>query len=157
MLTSLFKLLQICMVDGKLHGYCSSGSRVFRDFDIKRAAGGASFSPIQRQETVQVTNNYLEIHLFWSGKGTCCVPRQGTFGPLISAISATPNFRPSVSNTPPSTKKNRTGLIVGILVPIAVVSFLSLLALYIFRQRKKKQYLSDNYEGNFFSGYFFII
>ncbi|KAF5781441.1 putative protein kinase RLK-Pelle-DLSV family [Helianthus annuus] len=122
------------------------GSRVFRDFDIKRAAGGASFSPIQRQETVQVTNNYLEIHLFWSGKGTCCVPRQGTFGPLISAISATPNFRPSVSNTPPSTKKNKTGLIVGILVPIAVVSFLSLLALYIFRQRKKKQDSFDNYE-----------
>ncbi|KVI10251.1 hypothetical protein Ccrd_011357 [Cynara cardunculus var. scolymus] len=123
------------------------GNLVFPDFDIKRAAGGASFSPVSRQETVQVSNNYLEIHLFWSGKGTCCIPQQGDFGPLISAVSATPNFVPSVSNAPPSTKKkNRTGLIVGILVPVAVVSFLSLLALYIFRQRRKRKDATDNYE-----------
>uniref|UniRef100_A0A251TBG1 non-specific serine/threonine protein kinase n=1 Tax=Helianthus annuus TaxID=4232 RepID=A0A251TBG1_HELAN len=57
-----------------------------------------------------------------------------------------PKLPPTVSNTPPSTKKNRTGLIVGILVPIAVVTFLSLLVLYIFRQRRKKQDTSDNYE-----------
>ncbi|KAI3675666.1 hypothetical protein L1987_85258 [Smallanthus sonchifolius] len=126
------------------------GNLVFQDFNIKREAGGASFSPVSKQATVKVSDNYLEIHLFWSGKGTCCVPYQGTFGPLISAISATPNFIPTVSNTPPSTKKkNRTGLIVGILVPIAVVSFLSLLALYIFRQRRKKQDTSDNYEEFF--------
>ncbi|KAK9070626.1 hypothetical protein SSX86_011028 [Deinandra increscens subsp. villosa] len=122
------------------------GNRVYEDFDIKREAKGASFSPVSRVETVQVSDNYLEIHLFWSGKGTCCVPYEGTFGPLISAISATPNFTPTVSNTLPSTKKNRTGLIVGILVPIAVVSFLSLLALYIFCHRRKKQDTSDNYE-----------
>ncbi|KAJ0734099.1 putative protein kinase RLK-Pelle-DLSV family [Helianthus annuus] len=123
------------------------GNLVFQDFDIKRAAKGASFRPVSGQATVQVSDNYLEIHLFWSGKGTCCVPNQGTFGPLISAISATPNFRPSVSNTPPSTKKkNRTGLIVGIVVPVAVVSFMSSLALYIFRQQRKKHDISDNYE-----------
>ncbi|KAD5318021.1 hypothetical protein R6Q59_033352 [Mikania micrantha] len=122
------------------------GNRVFQDFDIKREARGASFSPVSRDATVQVSDNFLEIHLFWSGKGTCCVPVQGTFGPLISAISATPNFTPTVSNTPPSTKKNRTGLIVGIVVPVAVVSFLSLLALYILRQRRKKQDSTDNYE-----------
>ncbi|XP_076900237.1 putative LRR receptor-like serine/threonine-protein kinase At1g56140 [Bidens hawaiensis] len=123
------------------------GNMVFQDFDIKRAAGGASFSPVSRQATVEVSNNYLEIHLFWSGKGTCCVPEQGTFGPLISAISATPNFRPNVTNTTPSTKKKtRTGMMVGISVPIAVVSFLSLLALYTFCQRRKKQDTPDNYE-----------
>ncbi|KAL8237671.1 hypothetical protein R6Q59_018752 [Mikania micrantha] len=123
------------------------GIRVFQDFDIKREAGGASFSPVRKDVTVQVLDNYLEIHLFWSGKGTCCVPNPGTFGPLISAISANSNFRPSVSNTPPSTKKkNRTGLIVGILVPIAVVSFLSLIAIRVFRQRRKKQDTSDSYE-----------
>ncbi|KAK9070625.1 hypothetical protein SSX86_011027 [Deinandra increscens subsp. villosa] len=123
------------------------GNRMFEDFDIKRQARGASFSPVSWVETVQVSDNYLEIHLLWTGKGTCCVPNQGTIGPLISAISATPNFTPTVNNTPPSTKKNnRTGLIVGILVPIAVVSFLSLLALYIIRQRRKKQDTTDNYE-----------
>ncbi|XP_076910282.1 putative LRR receptor-like serine/threonine-protein kinase At1g56130 [Bidens hawaiensis] len=123
------------------------GNRVFQDFDIKRAAGGASSSPVTRQETVQVSDNYLEIHLFWAGKGTCCVPEQGTFGPLISAISATPNFIPTVRNTAPSTnKKNNTGLIVGIVVPIVIIGSLSLLALYIIRQRRKKQDTSDNYE-----------
>ncbi|KAK1440115.1 hypothetical protein QVD17_05940 [Tagetes erecta] len=122
------------------------GKRVFQDFDIKKSAGGASFSPVSRQATVEVSDNYLEIHLFWSGKGTCCVPEQGTFGPLISAISVISNFRPNVSNTPPSTNKNRTGLIVGILVPVAVVSFLSLSALYICHLRRKKQDASDNYQ-----------
>ncbi|KAK1440114.1 hypothetical protein QVD17_05939 [Tagetes erecta] len=126
------------------------GNRVFQDFDIKKEAGGASFSPVLRQATVHVLENYVEIHLFWSGKGTCCVPDQGTFGPLISAISATPNFRPSVRNTPPSTKttkkKNRTGLIVGILVPITVVSFLYLLAIYIFRQCRKEHDILNKYE-----------
>jgi hypothetical protein len=33
-----------------------------------------------------VSENYLEIHLFWAGKGTCCTPVIGYYGPLISAI-----------------------------------------------------------------------
>ena len=33
-----------------------------------------------------VSENYLEIHLFWAGKGTCCIPVQGYYGPLILAI-----------------------------------------------------------------------
>ncbi|KAL4554372.1 hypothetical protein LXL04_039510 [Taraxacum kok-saghyz] len=124
------------------------GNRVFENFDIKMAAGGASNTPVTREVIVEVLNNYLEVHLFWAGKGTCCIPTQGTFGPLISAISATPNFNPSVNNNPPSNskKKNNTGLIVGILVPIAVLSFLTLLALYIIRQRNKRRDTSGNYD-----------
>ncbi|XP_023757155.1 probable LRR receptor-like serine/threonine-protein kinase At1g56140 [Lactuca sativa] len=126
------------------------GNQVIKDFDIKREAGGASFSPVTREVTVDVINNYLEIHLLWTGKGTCCVPDQGTFGPLISAISATPNFIPSVRNNPPSNNKNNnTGLIVGILVPIGAVSFLTLLALYILRQRRKRKDTSGNYDEEF--------
>jgi len=37
-----------------------------------------------------VTTNFFEIHFLWTGKGTCCIPTQGTYGPLVSAISATP-------------------------------------------------------------------
>ncbi|GKB75351.1 reverse transcriptase domain-containing protein, partial [Tanacetum coccineum] len=56
-------------------------------------------------------------------------------------------FTPTMRNNPPSTKKkNNAGLIAGILVPIAVVSFLALLAHYIIRQRRKKQDTFDDYE-----------
>ena len=58
---------------------------------MQKEAGGASFVAVQKEyNNVQVSQNYLEIHLFWAGKGTCCVPAQGTYGPSISAISATP-------------------------------------------------------------------
>lgn len=70
--------------------YLCKGILVERDFDIRKAAGGQSFRPVQKNYTVQVTANYLEIHLFWNGKGTCCVPFQGTYGPSISALSVIP-------------------------------------------------------------------
>uniref|UniRef100_A0A7N2N0T6 non-specific serine/threonine protein kinase n=1 Tax=Quercus lobata TaxID=97700 RepID=A0A7N2N0T6_QUELO len=69
------------------------GNLVLKDFDIRKEAGGASFVAVQKEHNnVQVSENYLEIHLFWAGKGTCCVPAQGTYGPSISAISATPEL-----------------------------------------------------------------
>ncbi|KAJ0099663.1 hypothetical protein Patl1_21104 [Pistacia atlantica] len=34
----------------------------------------------------------MEINFFWAGKGTCSIPTQGTYGPLISTISATRVF-----------------------------------------------------------------
>lgn len=64
------------------------GHLVLKDFDIQKAAGGVSNRAVQRDFTVQVTKNYLEIHFFWAGKGTCCIPTQGTYGPSVSAISA---------------------------------------------------------------------
>ncbi|GLT56317.1 hypothetical protein SLA2020_293650 [Shorea laevis] len=113
------------------------GNRVFKDFNILKEAGGSSRQAVKKDITAQVSENYLEIHLFWAGKGTCCIPFQGTYGPLISAISATPNFTPSVSNKPPSSSKNRTGLIVGVIVGVGVVSFLFLAAFFIFGRRPK--------------------
>nr|POE72595.1 putative lrr receptor-like serine/threonine-protein kinase [Quercus suber] len=124
----------------------SLGRRVFdiyiqgklfeKDFDIRKEAGGASFVAVSKVYKVQVSENYLEIHLFWAGKGTCCVPAQGTYGPSMSAISATPDFTPTVSNNPPSNSKNRAGLIVG-LVGVEVLSFLSVfMVLYVIRRRK---------------------
>jgi hypothetical protein len=60
-----------------------------QDFDIRKEAGGRSYSVVKVQCTVPVTRNFLEVHLFWAGKGTCCVPSQGHYGPAISALSAT--------------------------------------------------------------------
>ncbi|TXG71291.1 hypothetical protein EZV62_006226 [Acer yangbiense] len=115
------------------------GNRVQKDFDIKKEAGGVPRRAIQRLFTARVSENYLEIHLFWAGKGTCCIPAQGTYGPSISAISAIPNFIPSVSNIPPTgPKKNRTGLIAGIVVGVGLLSLLSVIAvLWIVRRRNR--------------------
>ncbi|KAK4594663.1 hypothetical protein RGQ29_018381 [Quercus rubra] len=69
------------------------GNLVLKEFDIQKEASGASFVAVSKEyKNVQVSENYLEIHLFWAGKGTCCVPAQGTYGPSISAISATPEL-----------------------------------------------------------------
>ncbi|KAK0596551.1 hypothetical protein LWI29_016713 [Acer saccharum] len=101
------------------------GNRVQKDFDIKKEAGGASKRALERLFTARVSENYLEIHLFWAGKGTCCIPAQ--------------DFIPSVSNIPPtSPKKNRTGLIAGIVVGVGLLILLSIIAiLWIVRSRNK--------------------
>lgn len=65
------------------------GNLALKDFDIRREAGG-SFRAVVKDFNARVTENHLEIHLFWAGKGTCCVPAQGIYGPSISAISVTP-------------------------------------------------------------------
>ncbi|KAK0596243.1 hypothetical protein LWI29_014033 [Acer saccharum] len=115
------------------------GNRVLKDFEIKKEAGGISERAVQKQFKAQVSENYLEIHLFWAGKGTCCIPNQGTYGPSISAISATPDFIPTISNNPPTSrsKTNRTGLIVGIVVGVGLISFLLAAILWIIRRRKR--------------------
>ncbi|KAJ4980471.1 hypothetical protein NE237_031308 [Protea cynaroides] len=55
-----------------------------------KEAGGVSFRAVQKVIQAQVSQNFLEIHLFWAGKGTYYIPTQGTHGPSISAISAIP-------------------------------------------------------------------
>jgi hypothetical protein len=74
------------------HIFCFKfqGILVLKDFDIQREAGGVSYRAVQKHFRSEVKENYLEVHLFWAGKGTCCIPRQGTYGPLIQTISATP-------------------------------------------------------------------
>ncbi|KAK7405410.1 hypothetical protein VNO78_06686 [Psophocarpus tetragonolobus] len=114
------------------------GNLVLKDFNIKKEAGGKSFSVVQMKFRVEVLENYLEIHFIWAGKGTCCIPTQGTYGPLISAISAIPDFIPTVSNKPPSSKRNKTGLIVGIVVGVGVVCFLLVLAFFYVNYKQKR-------------------
>ena len=59
-----------------------------KDFDISKEAGGVERA-IRKNFKAHVSENYLEIHLFWVGKGTCCIPERGFYGPLISAIHVT--------------------------------------------------------------------
>ncbi|KAI8533324.1 hypothetical protein RHMOL_Rhmol10G0000500 [Rhododendron molle] len=117
------------------------GNRVWKDFNIKKEASGASFQAVQKDFPAQVLENYLEIHLFWAGKGTCCIPTAGTYGPSISAISVTRDF-----NNPPTGKKIKIGLILGIFVPVGVVSCLSVLVLFYFVQRRKRLHRNKDEE-----------
>ncbi|KAL5744846.1 hypothetical protein ACOSQ2_027962 [Xanthoceras sorbifolium] len=106
------------------------GNRVAKDFNIKQEAGGVS---------KRVSENYLEIHLLWAGKGTCCILDQSTYGPSIAAISATPDFIPTISNNHPvSNKRNRTGLISGIVVGVGLGSFLLVLTIFWIVRRRKR-------------------
>ncbi|XP_018452216.1 probable LRR receptor-like serine/threonine-protein kinase At1g56130 [Raphanus sativus] len=90
------------------------GRLVEKDFDVRRTAGGSNFRAVQREYKANVSENYLEVHLFWAGKGTCCIPIQGAYGPLVSAVSATPDFTPTVVNIPPSKGTNRTSTLVSV-------------------------------------------
>ncbi|XP_062012445.1 probable LRR receptor-like serine/threonine-protein kinase At1g56130 isoform X1 [Rosa rugosa] len=100
------------------------GNLVLKDFDISKEAGGV-LRAVVKTFSVNVSENYLEIHLFWAGKGTCCTPDQGHYGPLIAAVHAASDFTPTVSGSPPTTlgMKSRTGLM-GILVPFGVLVLL---------------------------------
>ncbi|KAH1218297.1 putative LRR receptor-like serine/threonine-protein kinase [Glycine max] len=136
----------LCMLNGnykvKLHfaeiafsddqSYSSLGKRVFdvsiqgfkylKDFNIAKEAGGVG-KGITREFNVNVTDNTLEIHLSWAGKGTNAIPIRGVYGPLISAITVTSNFKVYGHGF-------STGTIVGIVVGACVIVILILFALW---------------------------
>ncbi|KFK35534.1 hypothetical protein AALP_AA4G003100 [Arabis alpina] len=114
------------------------GRLVEKDFDVRRTAGDSTVRAVQKVYKANVSENYLEIHLFWAGKGTCCIPNQGAYGPLISAVSATPDFTPTVGNKPPSKGKNMTGTIVGVVVGIGLLIIFAVVVIFIIRKRRKR-------------------
>ncbi|KAL3821272.1 hypothetical protein ACJIZ3_007177 [Penstemon smallii] len=99
------------------------GVVVLRDFDIAKEANGVGIG-IYRDFDVLVNGSTLEIHLYWTGKGTTFIPYRGVYGPLISAIAVTPNFDVS------------TGLSVGAIIGIVVSSFAVLLLILIVLWKK---------------------
>ncbi|KAI3791405.1 hypothetical protein L2E82_05173 [Cichorium intybus] len=106
------------------------GHREQKDFDISKEAGGVGIALVKNFD-VTVTQNHLEIHLFWAGKGTCCIPEQGDYGPLISAIRVAPRFKVKGSS-------NKTGMIIGIIAAVGSVCLMILIfGLYMKRRRSK--------------------
>lgn len=59
---------------------------MLKDFDIAKEAQGTDKEVIKTCKAL-VNNKTLYIRFHWSGKGTTGVPKKGTYGPLISAIS----------------------------------------------------------------------
>lgn len=60
---------------------------MLKDFNIEAKANGTGKPYTENFYNVSVTDNTLEIRLYWAGKGTTCIPERGYYGPLISAIS----------------------------------------------------------------------
>ncbi|XP_021813168.1 probable leucine-rich repeat receptor-like serine/threonine-protein kinase At3g14840, partial [Prunus avium] len=69
---------------------------VWKDFEIKKEAHGVDKELIKESKAVEVKNKTLEIRFHWSGKGTTASPKEGTYGPLISAISIEPGNVPKI-------------------------------------------------------------
>ncbi|XP_062218676.1 probable LRR receptor-like serine/threonine-protein kinase At1g53430 isoform X2 [Phragmites australis] len=110
------------------HTYSSNGKRIFdvfiqgakvlKDFNIQDEAGGVGHA-ITKNFTATVTDNTLEIHFYWGGKGTTAIPYRGVYGPLISAISVTQKSR------------NRHGVSTGVVIAIIAASCLAFVLLLI--------------------------
>ncbi|XP_062012879.1 probable leucine-rich repeat receptor-like serine/threonine-protein kinase At3g14840 isoform X3 [Rosa rugosa] len=90
---------------------------VWKDFDIVKEAPGVDKVVIKVTPAVQVTNKTLEIRFHWSGKGTTATPRRGVYGPLISAISIEPEFKPPKTHD----SKRKMYIVVGVSVGAAVL------------------------------------
>uniref|UniRef100_A0A0E0DP06 non-specific serine/threonine protein kinase n=1 Tax=Oryza meridionalis TaxID=40149 RepID=A0A0E0DP06_9ORYZ len=121
--------------------WLSLGRRVFdiyvqgdlkeKNFDIRKMAGGKSFTAVNRSYTARVSKNFLEIHLFWAGKGTCCVPTQGYYGPMISALSVTP-----IRNGVPK-RRSKAGAIAGITIGALVLGVVSLFGIFLLVKKRR--------------------
>ncbi|KAI3457607.1 hypothetical protein Pfo_014270 [Paulownia fortunei] len=98
------------------------GKVVLADFDIAKEANGVR-KGIYRDFDVLVNGSTLEIHLYWTGKGTTAIPDRGVYGPLISAIAVTPNFDVSTGLS--------VGAIIGIVISSCVVVLLILVVLWM--------------------------
>ncbi|XP_074578059.1 uncharacterized protein LOC141834629 isoform X2 [Curcuma longa] len=70
-------------------------------------------TPVSKAFNVTIINGVLDIHLFWAGKGTCCIPVEGTYGPLLSAIRISPVVHSPVESEPGHSTRRRAGVIVG--------------------------------------------
>ncbi|KAK8706326.1 hypothetical protein V6N13_049896 [Hibiscus sabdariffa] len=98
------------------------GKVVLEDFNIMEEAGGVG-KGIFKEFNVDVNGSTLEIHLYWRGKGTTAIPDRGVYGPLISAITVTPNFKVDTG------EGLSAGLIAGIVIGSCVILILLLIIL----------------------------
>ncbi|KAJ6301641.1 hypothetical protein OIU77_015866 [Salix suchowensis] len=100
------------------------GKVVEENFNIMEEAKGVGIGITKVYDGIIVNGSTLQIHLYWSGKGTTAIPDRGVYGPLISAITVTPNFK--VDNGGGLS----VGAITGIVVASSVLATLVLLVLW---------------------------
>ncbi|KAK9185340.1 hypothetical protein WN943_025696 [Citrus x changshan-huyou] len=112
------------IVFAKNDDYSSSAKRselMRKDFNIKEVARHSNNVTIQNF-TASVHEHLLEIELFWAGKGSLYNPPY-FHGPLISAISVTPNVQ--VNGPGGLSKIGIVGIVLGAV--LALILFLALM------------------------------
>ncbi|KAM3306767.1 putative LRR receptor-like serine/threonine-protein kinase [Capsicum chacoense] len=101
---------------GRLFDVDIQGEKVLRNFNIEKDAEGVDKAKTKEFVVLVDNNSRLEIHLYWSGKGSVLYPSV-YYGPLISAITVNP-VRDSNLST-------------GVLAGISVFALLLLTTLFI--------------------------
>ncbi|KAJ6396147.1 hypothetical protein OIU77_021224 [Salix suchowensis] len=91
------------------------GNRVLKDFNIEDEAAGVAI-PLVKTFVAVVTHHTLKIRLYWAGRGTTGIPLRGVYGPLISAISVDPNFKPPSNGSKRNVAIIVTGAVAGAIV-----------------------------------------
>ncbi|CAL5051281.1 unnamed protein product [Urochloa decumbens] len=130
---------EIVIVDGpgrRVFDIDIQDQNIMKDFDIAKEAGG-SRKPTNITHEVTVNNSILVIHLYWSGRGTCCIPYRGAYGPLVSAIKVTRSQDPTIS--PPQAPRSnssrqderRRGIIAGIAALCIAAAVISSSVVYL--------------------------
>ncbi|MCO5580571.1 hypothetical protein L7F22_034440 [Adiantum nelumboides] len=118
------------------------GVRKEKDFDIRAAANG-SFSAVVKSYHINVTQNVLEIHLLWSGKGTCCVPDTWIYGPLISAVRVIAEFE---LPKPSSARTRKLSAILGSCILVTALMIVCII-LCVMRRRRRLKLKSLNFQN----------
>ncbi|KAJ0986353.1 hypothetical protein J5N97_004709 [Dioscorea zingiberensis] len=119
------------------------GRKVLQNFNIAKDANGTG-RPIKKSYNAIVTDNTLEIHFQWAGKGTTAIPQRSVYGPLISAISVTSDFDDS---------KLSTGTILGIVAAACVL--IALISIFIWFCLRRKIAENNELQGlELQTGYF---
>ncbi|XP_073006943.1 probable LRR receptor-like serine/threonine-protein kinase At1g53440 isoform X1 [Typha latifolia] len=116
-------------VGTRLFDVSIQGQKVLQNFNIAKEANGTGKAIIKSFNAS--VDGTLEIHFQWTGKGTNSIPHRSVYGPLISAISVTPNFTPEIDG-----KKLSVGAIVGIASGCTVI-LVTVLVLLLFYLRRK--------------------
>lgn len=110
------------------------GNLVLQDFNIQKAANG-SYKAFIQNFPANVSNNILDIHFFWAGKGTCCIPNgYEDYGPLVSAVHVYSGF--SLAEDVNGHRSNKTAIIASVCAGAAI---LFVFGLCLFSRRKWKQ------------------
>ncbi|KAK4857820.1 hypothetical protein QYF36_006810 [Acer negundo] len=103
------------------------GTLKWKDFNIKEQANGTGKAIIKTINTM-VTDNTLDIRLYWAGKGTTCIPYRGYYGPLISAISVTRERK----------KKSILYIVVGVVASVLCLIF-SIMVFFFWRRYSRNK------------------